>query len=407
MPELLLVGVGRMGRAYLAAAHRLGVDVHAVELPERADGLAQHLTGLQPARGDLDELWAEGAWAAAVAGPPDGVLAFSEPQVLAAALLQDHLGLPGPSLHAAVLSRNKALQRGRFAAAGISQPEYLLTDSLAAAEEWAAPRLPVVLKPLSSAGSAGVELVADLSGYRAAAARRSSYGRQLVETAIDGPEYSWEALMVDGLVWFSNVTAKETTGPPNFVEIGHLPAAVLPEDEADRVNRFARAVIAALGMRTGVVHLEFRLSGTGPTLMEVAVRTPGDYLMDILGLTYGVDWYELAVRLALSMPLPEPPRGPAAYAASYFPMSAPGVVTRVDGVTAVQSMQSVVHAEVTVKAGDTVPLINSSAHRIGHVVLAAATRAERDHTLAVVRRTISVATEPVGGRRESEGQHYL
>jgi biotin carboxylase len=394
MPELMLVGVGHMGQAYLAAARRLGVRVRAVELGSRAEKLAGQLTAIQVSRGVLDEHWAEGAWACASASPPDGVLAFSEPHVLAAALVQDGLGLPGPSLHAAVLSRNKALQRGRFAAAGICQPEYLLTERLADAEDWAADRLPVVVKPLSSAGSSGVELVADLPSFRAAAIRRAIEGCLLVETAIDGPEYSWEALVVQGQVWFANLTAKETSGPPYFVEVGHRTGVTLPEDVAGEVDRFARAVTDALGMRTGIVHLEFRLPDAGPTLMEVAVRTPGDFLMDLLGLTYGVDWYELAVRLALSMPLPEPPDGPAAYGAIYFPMSAPGVVTTVDGFADVLRMPSVVGAELTVKAGDTVPRISSSAHRIGHVMLTAATPAQRDEALALVRQTIAVSTQP-------------
>ena len=52
------------------------------------------------------------AAAAAMACTQSGVLAFSEPHVLGAALVQDEYGLPGPSLRAAVTSRNKALQGG-------------------------------------------------------------------------------------------------------------------------------------------------------------------------------------------------------------------------------------------------------------------------------------------------------
>ena len=115
MRELVLIGVGRMGRPYLSAARRLGLRVRAVESLTRVDAIADQLDGAQVCRGELDELWAEAASAAALAGLPDGVVAFSEPHVMAAARLQDRLGLPGPSLHAAVLSRNKALQRGSFA----------------------------------------------------------------------------------------------------------------------------------------------------------------------------------------------------------------------------------------------------------------------------------------------------
>ncbi len=392
MQSLLLVGVGRMGRPYLAAARRLGAGVRAVEVPERAAPLADQLDGVTLCRGEPDELWAEAADAAARAARPDGVLAFSEPHVLAAALVQNELGLPGPSLRAAVLSRNKALQRARFATAGIGQPEYLVTDRLADARSWAAGRLPVIVKPLSSAGSNGVEHVPDLDTYSAVAARRDGEGRLLVERAVSGPEYSWEALVRDGQVWFANLTAKETTGPPNFVEVAHRTAADVDEGILSQADALGAAVVAALAMSTGLVHLEFRLSPDGPMVMEVAVRTPGDYLMDLLGLTYGVDWFELAVRAALGRPLPPPPAGPERYAASYLPVAPAGVVTAVSGLDEILAHPCVVSAGVSVAPGDLVAPARSSSQRVGQVVLAADDRKELDAALEDVRRTLVVAT---------------
>ena len=184
MTELLLVGIGRMGRPYLDACDRLGIAVRAVETPAVLAELAGRLAGGVPVGGPEDEAWAAAAEAAALDRVPDGVLAFNEPHVLGAALVQDRLGLPGPSLQAAVVSRNKALQRGRFAARGLPQPDHLLTGDLAGARDWVADRLPVVVKALSSAGSDGVEQVVDLAGFDAAARRRT--GRLLVEAYADG-----------------------------------------------------------------------------------------------------------------------------------------------------------------------------------------------------------------------------
>jgi biotin carboxylase len=392
MRELMLVGVGRMGRPYVAAARRLGLRVRAVEAATRVDAVADLLDGVQACRGELDELWVEAAVAAVGSGRPDGVVAFSEPQVTAAALLQDRLGLPGPSLHAAVLSRNKALQRATFASYGIGQPDYLVTDDLQDAAGWAATRLPVVVKPLSSAGSAGVELVGDLDAYHEVALRRAGERPLLVETAIEGPEFSWEALVSDGEVWFSNTTAKETTGPPHFVELAHRTGVRLPPDDAAQVERFTADVLAGLGMRTGLVHMEFRLDATGPTLMEVAVRTPGDFLMELLGLTYGVDWFELVVRAALGLPLPDPPLGPVRSAAVYFPTAAPGVVTGIRGLDEVSAHPCVVEAKVMVAEGQVVAPLRSSAQRVGHVLLAADRPDELEAALAFVWDTLDVCT---------------
>ncbi|WP_116210644.1 ATP-grasp domain-containing protein [Streptomyces olivoreticuli] len=396
MQRLLLVGVGLTGRPYAAAARRLGVRVHAVETEPMAAALAGRVDEVTVCRGRSDELWYEAVGAAVRTARPDGVLAFSEPHVLAAALVQDELGLPGPSLRAAATSRNKALQRARFAAAGIGQPDYLVTDRLADAAEWAESRFPVVVKPLSSAGSAGVELVADRPAFAEVAARRGGEGRLLVEQAVSGPEYSWEALVREGKVWFANLTEKETSGPPHFVETAHRVPA--PVDGVTRAvaDDLGAAVLDALGMRTGIVHLEFRLTPTGPSVMEIAVRTPGDRLMDLLGLAHGVDWYEAAVRMALGRDLPAPPPGPARHTAVYLPSASPGTVTAVHGLADVLAHPCVVEAEVSVAPGGAVAPVRSSAERVGQVLLAADDPAVLSAALADVRAALRVETRPEG-----------
>lgn len=396
MQTLLMVGVGKTGRPYLEAARRLGVRVHVIETARRAAEIesAETAAGVTVCRGGSDELWAEAALAAAHTRRPDGVLAFSEPHVMAAALVADEFGLPGPSLRAAVFSRNKGLQRARFGAVGIGQPDHLVAESVADADEWASTRLPVVLKPLSSAGSDGVELVADAAEYRKAAVRRSGEGRTLIERAVQGPEYSWEALVLDGKVWAANLTEKETTGPPHFIEVAHRVAAESQEAPRELAAGLGAAVLGAIGMRTGIVHLEFRAAPEGPAVMEIAVRTPGDRLMELLGLAYGVDWFEMAIRAALGRELPEPPAAPVRCAASYLPSAPAGTVVAVEGMAEVLAHPCVVAAEANVAPGQNVAPARSSGGRVGEVVLAADGPEELTAALAQVRRLFAVVTRP-------------
>lgn len=208
--ELLLVGVGFMGRPYAAAARRLGLRVRAVETQHWTGAIAHLVDSVEPSLGQygsLDELWAETVHAAVVKSRPTGIFGFTESHVLGAALAQDHFGLPGPSLQAAVISRNKALQRGRFTAHGIGQPAYRLTDDLASTAEWAATHFPVVVKPLSSAGSVGVELVAGADAFEAAAHRR----------AAEGPSWSkrpWTDRSTAGRPWSGTARSGSPTSPP-------------------------------------------------------------------------------------------------------------------------------------------------------------------------------------------------
>lgn len=403
--ELLLIGAGFMGGSYVDAARALGLRIRVIETERHARMLGDRVDEVVVTTGGPDEVWARDAFAAAESRRPDAVLAFSEPQVTAAALLQDRLGLPGPSLRAATISRNKALQRACFGASGLPQPFFLVTDDLAAERGWAADHLPVVVKPLTGAGSAGVELVADLAAFDRTARNRAGAGRLLVESLVEGPEYSWEGLVRDGEVLFGNLTAKETTGPPQFVECGHRPARRLPGAAGTAVDRLARRVVDAMGMRTGIVHLEFRLTADGPCVMEVAVRTPGDYILDVISTAYGFDLYEAVLRLATGRPLPPLPEGaPARAAASWFPIARPGTVLKVEGLAEVAAHPAVRRASVWVRPGDEVGPLTSSADRVGCVLFDAAGEQELEEAAGFARDRLGIVTRPNRAGPSSTGE---
>ncbi|MFJ5016415.1 ATP-grasp domain-containing protein [Streptomyces griseoluteus] len=393
--ELLLAGVGTMGRPYLEAAARLGVRARALESAatweHRPAGLAERFYRVP---GGHEESWA-GAIAAAVAERvPDGLIGFAEPQVVAAALAQQRHGLRGPSLHAAVVSRDKALQRALFGAHGVPQPEYLHVARLGAGRDWMLQHLPVVVKPLNLSGSQGVELIRTPEEVEEVVARRDGEGQLLVETAVEGPEFSWEALVREGEVLFENVTAKETTPPPYFVELVHRCGHELGPESAAQVRELTSGVLHALGMETGLVHLEFRMSPTGPVLMEVAVRTPGDYLPDAIGLTFGFDLYEAMVLLSVGLPLPALPERPVSHAATVFLTAAPGTVTGIGGLDEVRAHPAVVRVRPRKGVGDTVQPLTSSGRRLGHVLVDAGSPTERDDAVKFVRETLRFTVTP-------------
>ncbi|MFB7775532.1 ATP-grasp domain-containing protein [Streptomyces bauhiniae] len=393
--ELLLAGVGTMGRPYLEAAARLGVRARALESAatwdNRPTALAERFYRVPVGH---EESWA-GAVAAAVAeGVPDGLIGFAEPQVVAAALAQQRHGLRGPSLHAAVVSRNKALQRALFGAHGVPQPEYLHVARLDDARDWMLQHLPVVVKPLSLSGSQGVELIRTPEEAGEVVARRGGEGQLLVETAVDGPEFSWEALVREGEVLFENVTAKETTPPPYFVELVHRCGHDLGPESAVQVRELTSGVLRALGMDTGLVHLEFRMSATGPVLMEVAVRTPGDYLPDAIGLTFGFDLYEAMVLLSVGLPLPALPERPVSHAATVFLTATPGTITAIAGLNEVRAHPAVVRVRPRKGVGDTVRPLTSSGRRLGHVLVDAGSPTEREDAVKFVRETLRFTVTP-------------
>ncbi|WP_234434068.1 hypothetical protein [Streptomyces sp. NRRL F-5126] len=211
-----------------------------------------------------------------------------------------------------------------------------------------------------------------------------------------GPEFSWEALVRDGEVLFANTTAKETTPPPYFVELSHRCGHRFDDPAtAAAVERLTRGVLGAIGMRTGLVHLEFKVGPRGPVLMETAVRTPGDYLPDAIGLTFGFDLYEAVVKLSLGLPVGDLPSGdPTAWAATYFPTSAPGTITRITGVEESEDHPAVVRVRLRKGPGDVVRPLTSSSQRMGHVLVCAHSPSEREDALKFVRETLRVEVSP-------------
>lgn len=393
-PQLLLVGAGTMGQAYVPAAHRLGCRVVLVDRPETpARDLLRPGDALVPLRGASEEACDAAVEAALASHRIDAVWPFTEPHVVPAALAATRLGLPGTGLHAAVVSRNKAYQRSLFARRGLPQPAHVLAGTLDEAHEWADGRGPVVLKPLRSTGSSGVVVArGDTDDVRATLASAWESGPALVEEYVTGPELSYEAVVQGGRVCFDNITEKCLSDGPYPVELEHrVPPDLLPDD-ATSLARLGHQVVEALDVQAALVHLEVRWGPSGPVIMEVAVRTPGDYIMELVELATGIDLFEAGIALALGRS-PELHRERDEAAASLFPRAAPGRVRRIGGVEEVRAMAGVERLRLSVSPGDEVRPLRSSLDRVGSVLLRAPDRAELLRRRKAIWDTLDVVTE--------------
>jgi biotin carboxylase len=392
--RLLLVGVGETGRPYLRIAHARGVAVTVVEKAPRLDAL--RTAGLLgPADrgyavwGSDDASWFGPARAAATDTRIDGVVAFSERHVVAAAMVADELGLRGSGLRAAIVSRNKALQRHAFDRTGLLQPQFVLVETVDDAAAWAKERYPVVAKPLNGTGSSGVRVIAEERDLRAWASAARPLAPFLVEEFLSGPERSCEAIVSDGEVVFANLTEKETTLPPACVEIAHTVPAPDPSDIVAGAYEAACKVARALAMRNGIMHLEMKLEPSGPHMIEVAVRTPGDFIMDLVELATGVDLYGAVVDVALGSEVDVRPFRQRA-AAAWFPCPPEGTIVGIGGFESVPTLPGVVHHSVRVRVGDRVRPLLSSRDRVGAVVVQAPDRTMLAARLEAVKRMLRI-----------------
>jgi biotin carboxylase len=389
--RVLLVGMGTMGRAYLDRVHRRGLAGAVVDRQANLEKAREVLTPDDtwfPVTERGDEAWYAAVTEALADGAVDGVLAFAEPHVMAAALVASELGLPGPGLLAATVSRNKLFSRHLLARHGLLQPRFGLAYGADSALEWAAGRSPLVLKPLSSQGSSGVRVAYDADDVRAWVDAESP-AAFLVEEYLPGPEYSAEAVVADGRVVFTNVTGKVTTRPPYCVELAHQVPAACPTATRQAIEDLARAVVAAVRMAAGIMHLEVKVEPRGVHVVEFAVRTPGDHIMDLIHLATGVDIFDAVVATALGVDA-DLTASRSGVACAWYPELPPGLVASVEGLDAIAALPGVAHHWLSLQPGDEIAALRSSNERFGPFILTAADHAELSTLLGKVQQTLDV-----------------
>ncbi|MDR5859267.1 ATP-grasp domain-containing protein [Halomonas eurihalina] len=381
MPErrkvLLLVGVGVMAEGYLQAAQQRDLDVAVVETSGRLKELRSKFSCIVEgeevkASVCLDEAWVLPALNLAKRVNPAAVLGFAEPQIMSASIVQEELGLPGPSVRAATVSRNKATQRSLFENAGIDQPEWILVGGLGEAKAWATSRFPVVVKPLSRMGSSGVERIDDDASWKDALCRRGTEGPLLVEEYIEGDEFSIEALISEGRIIFSNITRKTTSGAPHFVELAHVAGyAVEQPDLAQDALVILQKVVKKIGVQSSIVHLEFKRRPSGRVaVIEIAVRTPGDHIMELIFRSYDFNIYAAALDLAFGNELQDVKfmRRVQLAGVQYVDSTLTGKINNIRNL-AWDQIPGYERSHIMKKTGDSVKPASETRDRVGYVII--------------------------------------
>lgn len=228
-----------------------------------------------------------------------GVMSWDEARIHQAAVVAAEFGLPTTDPDAVWRCRDKYAGRSALATAGVAQPAHLLVGTAEQARGAAAEiGYPVVLKPRAAAASYGVVLVhtvEELDRYFSFAATatvphapRYDLG-VLVEEYLEAPEVSIDSAVRGGAVVPLFVGWKDVGYPPYFEEVGHTVSHrdALLGDQA--MLDVLQKTHAALGFTDGWTHAEFKLTSSGPTVIEVNGRLGGD-LIPYLGMrASGID----------------------------------------------------------------------------------------------------------------------
>jgi biotin carboxylase len=403
MKTLLVLAAGPLQLPAILAARRMGLRVVALDGDATAPGLALADVGRV-----VDILDPAACLRVAREEHADGVIHIcSEVAMPALGLINEEMRLHGPDRATVLRATNKERMRRAFEAGGAPSPRSLgaatRTEALAAR---AAVGPACILKPSRNSGSRGVTRVGAGDGDEALlqafdrAVRESRDATAVVETFVEGPEFSIEIVVADGQPHVLAVTDKETTGAPGFVETGHSQPSRLAAGDRARVVDAALRGVQALGIVWSAAHAEVKLCPDGPYLMEIGARLGGDFITtELVPRSTGIDMVRAAIQLALGRRPDLAPQHPPAGAAIRYLLPEPGTVTAVTGSETSQKMPGVVAIHVDVRAGDTVPEVTSSLSRVGHVITEGRDAAEAVERAEAARAAIRIATTPAPAER--------
>ena len=183
---------------------------------------------------------------------------------------------------------------------------------------------PVVAKPPAGAGGKGTyrinsseELETLLKRYPPAESDPT-----LLEEFVSGTEYSFDSVVIHGKpIWHS--ISRYMPAPLQVLENPWIQWCVfLPRDvsgpEFAPIRQAGFEAVSALGLRTGLSHMEwFQLGGGRIAISEVGARPPGAQITSLMSWAHDLDFYSAWPRLMIFDEF-EPPERKFAVGAAYF-----------------------------------------------------------------------------------------
>ncbi|MEV4641944.1 ATP-grasp domain-containing protein [Actinoplanes sp. NPDC049548] len=395
----------------LERTRRLGLDAVCVFTPEEIRKLpadaCPDMVSVVLAYHEHRDLLVNTVRALHEQAPFSAVFTVQEEGVIAAALLNDALGLGGTGLDTVTLLTDKWRMRRHLAEHSADAVPAKLGGTLDDITAFgAAVGYPIIAKPVAGSASIGIQRIASRDEAEAAYATLTDLGvrRFLLEEYLEGPEISVDALSFDGH-HVPIAIAEKITGT-NHVEFGHVIPAPLDGDIEDAVCRTLADFLDAVGLRNGLSHTELKLTPKGPRVIEGHNRRGGDRINTMTALVHGIDLEESGLAYAAGELRPLTARPPAAGAAAVIFFEAePGRLIRVDNVDEVKNHPAVKEFHINFAEGELIPRVRWSLDRAGYLVVAASSAAEARALAESLAARLVFVTEPVPTEDDHTRQH--
>lgn len=330
-----------------------------------------------------------------------GVATANELAVPTQTWLLAELGLPGPTMAATVLMRDKHAQKEVVRAAGIATAAS--RTSVAGSARYEVPYLgPCVVKPAAGMAAEQTYVCASEAAYADLMRRLAPRATAplVVENLVDvAEEWEVDGVMRHGRMVFSSVarysmpllsytTSTDITVDDNAFRMYRMDGH---EDEATctAARTVAERALTALGYSDGVFHLELlRERGTGEILFgECAARRGGAMIQEDVALKHGFSLAAAAVDIALRRPIREPGPTDERFVGMTYLYLPPGTIVSLAEPEQLRELGFVhdVHISALVGPNDT-PSSMSTSYRQGMCVVSGGSAAELEDNMRCARK---------------------
>ena len=298
MKKLLIIGANNFQLPLILKAKEMGIETHVFAWEEGAVG-KKYSDFFYPISITEKELILEEANKI----QPDGIISIaSDLASITVNYIAEKLGLIGNSIDCTNKTTNKYLMRKVLHNNGLPCPKFtnvydvdFINNSL---------NFPLIVKPTDRSGSRGVTKVDKLIDLENAVerAKKESFNNEIIiEEFVTGLEYSIEMISWKGQHHYLQITEKETSGQPYFVEKGQHQPAILSSQMKENIIDLIKKTLTVLGVEYGASHSEIIITCENQVFItEIGARMGGDYIgSDLVELSTGFDFVKQVINISL------------------------------------------------------------------------------------------------------------
>lgn len=240
----------------------------------------------------------------------DGIMSFAvDPGVATAAYVSEKMGLPSAGPYESVkILQNKHLFREFLEKNNFNVPKARSYSNIdEAIEDFDYFDLPVMVKPVDSAGSKGVTKVSKIEELKPAlshAKESSKSGLIIIEDYLEskGCPSDSDCFSVNGkfdIITFSNQRFDSNSPNPYTPSAYSWPSSISNKNKAELKSELQR-LIELLDMKSSIYNIEVREATDGKAyIMEVSPRGGGNRLSEVIHYATGLDLISYSIKAAL------------------------------------------------------------------------------------------------------------